>query len=82
VETFDELSERLAADPASHRISPMPWNPKVHERWQRTQADLAMEWLLGHPAPGPSHLDVERVVYRLGRVWAPVYSTCSLRQAH
>lgn len=69
METFDELSERLAADPAPHQIGPMRWNPKAHERWQRKQADRAVEWLLSHPAPGASRSDVEQVVYRLGRAW-------------
>jgi hypothetical protein len=71
MQTFDELSERLAADPAPSQNSPVLWNPKVHERWQRTQADIAIEWLLMHPAPGPSSSHVERVVSRLGRVWGP-----------
>jgi hypothetical protein len=71
VETFDELLKRLAALSVRYRNSAALWTPKVERRSQRAQADLVLEWLLAHPAPGPGHSDVERVVHRLGRVWGP-----------
>jgi hypothetical protein len=70
-ETFDELSQRLAADPPSHCSNSGSWNLQAHRRWERLQAETAVKWLLAHAAPGPNRDDVEQVVVRLGRGWGP-----------
>jgi hypothetical protein len=70
-ETFDELSQRLAADPPSHSSNSGSWNLQAHRRWERLQAETAVKWLLAHAAPGPNRDDVEQVVVRLGRGWGP-----------
>jgi hypothetical protein len=71
-QTFDELSERLAADLPPHCNNSGLWDPQAHQRWERLRAETAVQWLLAHSASGPPKRDdVKRVVYRLGRVWGP-----------